>query len=193
MKNKHLLLIASLCGVCLVTSGCTTCPTQHHMKHGQHEQHNQMRDQKHNKHQYKHQQQPQQSETVVFYQNYAPSDIHNVTATMETKSNQGGTAEMGTIQFIETDDGLKMNVDLMYLRPNTNYTAQIFQCGACNDTTCCAVTAMNIDLPQLMAETDNRLQQSYIIRGLTAAQLNNAQLILTRDGGYKAAWGMLKQ
>jgi hypothetical protein len=192
MKNKTLLVMASLCGICLVTSGCTnTCPTHQHKQHGHHEQNEQMHGQKHNKH--KHQQKMQQSETVVFYQNYAADDVHNVTANMETKSNNGGTAEMGTIQFMETDDGLKMNVDLMYLRPNTNYNVQIYQCGACNDTTCCAVTAMNVDLPQLMIESDNRLQQSYIIRGLTATQLNNGQIILTRDGGHKAAWGMLKQ
>ena len=53
---------------------------------------------------------------------------------------------------------------------------------------------MSVDLPTLKVNNaDERLKQSYIVRGLTAAQLNNAKLVLTRDGGYKAAWGTLKQ
>ena len=52
---------------------------------------------------------------------------------------------------------------------------------------------MAVDLPLLKIDRVGRLQQSYIIRGLTASQLNNAKLVLTRDGGYKAAWGTLKQ
>ena len=99
---------------------------------------------------------------------------------------------MGFIYFQETDDGLKMNVDLVYLRPGVSYTALVYQCGACNDSTCCDMSPMNIDLPQIKNGQDNRLQETYIIRGLTAAQLNNAKIILTRDGGYKAAWGTLK-
>jgi hypothetical protein len=100
---------------------------------------------------------------------------------------------MGTIKFKETDAGLKMNVDLVDLRPGKTYTAHVYQCGACNDSTCCDTAPMAVDLPTLRIDHVGRLQQSYIVRGLTAAQLNNARLILTRDGGYKAAWGTLKQ
>ena len=81
----------------------------------------------------------------------------------------------------------------MYLRPNKVYTAQVYQCGACNDSVCSDTEAMTIDLPQIKSSNGDRLQQSYIIRGLTATQLNNAKIILTRDGGYKAAWGTLNQ
>ncbi len=53
---------------------------------------------------------------------------------------------------------------------------------------------MSVDLPKLSVNNaGDRLQQTYIVRGLTATQLNNAKLILTRDGGYKAAWGTLRQ
>ena len=130
--------------------------------------------------------------TRMFYQNYGADDVYNVTANMVTKSVSGGTTEMGFINFQETNDGLKMNVDLVYLRPGVSYTALVYQCGACNDSTCCDMFPMNIDLPQIMINQDGRLQESYIVRGLTATQLNNAKLILTRDGGYKAAWGMVK-
>lgn len=180
MKNKTLFLIASLCGISLLTSACTMCPTQTHDQ-GMHH-----KDKKHHK--------MHDANPVIFQQKYSGSDVKKVKANMATRSNQGGEAEMGTILFKETNDGLKMKVDLVYLRPNTIYTAKVYQCGTCNDNNCCAVEAMSIDLPQLsVSNSGDRLQQSYIVRGLTATQLNNAKLILTRDGGYQAAWGTLKQ
>ena len=186
MKNKTLFLLASLCGVCLLTSACTTCPTNTH-NHEMHQKHH--KDKEHKKHHKMHDNNP-----VIFQQTYSASDIKKVKANMATRSAQGGEAEMGTIWFNETDDGLKMNVDLVYLRPDTVYTAQVYQCGACNDNTCCAMEAMSVELPQLkVSNNGDHLQESYIVRGLTATQLNNAKLILTRDGGYKAAWGVLKQ
>lgn len=188
MKNKTLFLIASLCGISLLTSACTMCPTHTHERGTHHEQYK--KDKMHNKHNKKmHDGQP-----VVFQQTYSGSDVKKVKANMATRSSQGGEAEMGAIWFTETDDGLQMTTDLIYLRPNTIYTAQVYQCGACNDNTCCAMEAMSIDLPKLsVSNSGDRLQQTYIIRGLTAAQLNNAKLVLTRDGGYQAAWGILKQ
>lgn len=186
MKNKTLFLLTSLCGLCFLTSACTMCPTNTHNQHQQHEKHHKNTEHKqHKRH---------DAEPIVFQQTYTGDDVKQVSANMSTRSSKGGTAEMGTIWFTETDDGLKMTADLIYLRPNKSYTAEIYQCGACNDNTCCAMEAMSVDLPKLkVTNADERLQQSYIIRGLTAAQLNNAKLILKRDGGYKAAWGTLKQ
>ena len=185
MKTSNLFLIASLCGIAILTSGCTMCPTGAHNKyhkHGEHSEHTEHKN-KHKKH----------NEPKVFHQRYDANDIHNVHAKMITKSNDGGTADMGFIEFLETNDGLQMNVDLVYLRPNQIYTAQIYQCGACNDSICCDTAAMNIDLPKIKTSKDERLKQSYIVRGLAASQLNNGKLILTRDGGHQAAWGTLKQ
>jgi hypothetical protein len=52
---------------------------------------------------------------------------------------------------------------------------------------------MSVDLPQLqVTSTDERLKQSYIVHGLTVIQFN-AKIVLTRNHGYKAAWGTLKQ
>ena len=178
MKHKSLFLMTSLCGLALLTSGCMTCSPgpQKYPEQRMHEKHHK------NKH-----------EPTVFYQNYDDEGISHVHAKMFTRSSEGGDAEMGFVKFKETNDGLKMMVDLMYLRPGKIYTAQVYQCGACNDATCCATTPMVVDLPQIKSANGDRLQQSYIIRGLTATQLNNAQLVLTRDGGYKAAWGTLNQ
>ena len=181
MKTKTIFVMTSLCGALLLTAACTSCPTSTHDKY--HEQNMHKKHDKHKKH----------HEPVVFQQNYTGDDVHNVRAKMFTRSVRGGESEMGYISFKETEDGLKMNVDLIDLRPGKIYTAQIYQCGACNDSVCCDTEAMAVDLPQLQIDTAGRLQQSYIVRGLTAAQLNNAKLKLTRDGGYKAAWGTVKQ
>ena len=180
MKTKTSLILASLCGVTLLTAGCSSsCPTGPHTKY---------------EHQHKkHDKKQKKAEPVVFQQNYGSNDVNNVHAKMFTRSVNGGTSEMGYIKFNETDDGLKMNVDLIDLRPGKTYTAQVYQCWSCNASVCCNTEAMNIDLPQIKISETGRLQQSYIIRGLTASQLNNAQLVLTRDGGYKAAWGQLNQ
>lgn len=186
MKQKKLFLFTSLFSICLLTSACTTCPSGQAAHHGQHAHPEKM--------QHKHQHHKKSSDPIVFQQNYTGSDIANVSAKMSTRSINGGNTEIGTIQFQETNDGLNMTVNLMYLRPNTVYTAQIYQCGTCNDNTCCATEAMSVELPQLtINNNEERLEQSYIIRGLTATQLNNAKLVLTRDGGYQAAWGTLRQ
>lgn len=187
MKNKNLFLMASFLGVAVLMGGCS-CPNKNYAHRGHYAQCN-----KKDHSGCKHKMQPQVSETVVFYQTYENADVDNVSAKMYTHSSRGGESAMGTIKFKETDAGLKMKVDLTDLRPGKTYTAHVYQCGVCNDWSCCSQTPMAIDLPQLRIEKPGRLEQSYIIRGLTAAQLDNGKFVLTRDGGYKAAWGKLKQ
>lgn len=134
-------------------------------------------------------------ETVVVYQSYETTgDIDRVAAKMYTRSSAGGESKMGYIKFVETDGGLKMNVDLKDLRPGVAYTVKIYQCGSCNnDRMCCDKSSMPISLPKLKVEKSGRLEESFIIRGLTANQLNNAKIYLERDGGYKAAWGTFER
>ncbi len=183
MKHKNLFLIASLCGAVLLVGGCTSC----NMRHPEfHEQKNQ--DKPHHKKQH-HAQKQKQPE--IFYQTYDTSNIKAVNANVYTRSSNGGESAMGTISFKETNEGLKMSVDLIDLRPGKTYTSVIYQCFECNESICCSEEAMSVDLPKIKTKTSGRLQESYIIRGLTATQLNNAKIILTRDGGYKAAWGTL--
>ena len=184
-------MFASVIGAAVILSGCT-CPPKHHGHHSGYEQCNK-KDHKNCKHHKQNMQSEQITETVVFYQTYDVSDIDGVSAKMYTRSSRGGESKMGTIKFIETKEGLHMKTDLVDLRPGVTYNVVVYQCGACNDNTCCSMSPMAVDLPTLRIDNAGRLQKSYIIRGLTAAQLNNARLILTRDGGYKAAWGTLKQ
>ena len=185
------ILFASLFGAAVALSACT-CVPRHPEHPGKYEQCNK-KDHKNCKHYKQNMQSPQVSETVVFYQTYDVSDVDGVVAKMYTRSSRGGESKMGTIKFVEKNDGLHMKTDLTDLRPGVTYNVVVYQCGACNDGTCCSMSPMAVDLPTLRIDQAGRLQKSYIIRGLTAAQLNNARLILTRDGGYKAAWGTLKQ
>lgn len=168
---------ASVMGVALALSACMmTCPNK--------------------KAQHHHKQKPaaQTTETIVFYQTYDQNDVSRVSAKMYTHSRNGGESKMGYIRFAETDKGLKMSVDLKDLRPGVTYTVKIYQCGSCNnDSMCCDKSSMPISLPQLKINHVGTLEETFIVRGLTAAQLNNAKIYLERDGGYKAAWGTFER
>ena len=188
MTNKTLFIIASCFGIAVMMGGCSCTKEQHYAHKTQMAQKQHM-----NKKQHMKTQSPQVTETVVFYQTYETADVDNVSAKMYTRSSRGGESKMGTIKFVESDNGLHMKTDLVDLRPGVTYTTWVYPCGMCNDGSCCANEPLDIDLPTLKIDTAGRLKQSYVIRGLTAAQLNNAKLVLTRDGGYKAAWGTLKQ
>ena len=50
---------------------------------------------------------------------------------------------------------------------------------------------MDVKLPMLETGISGRLKQTYMIKGLKAAQINGANIYLERDGGYKAGWGKL--
>lgn len=112
-------------------------------------------------------------------------------ANMFTRSSRGGTSEMGYIKFAQTDNGAKMMVDLIDLRPGKDYTVRIYPCGNCNDGSCCSSQYMNVKLPMIGVDEPGRLTKTYNIREWDCGQLNNAKIVLTRDGGYKAAWGRL--
>lgn len=172
MSGKFLTL-SSIIGLTVLLAGCSTmCGAKKHNRAPA----------------------PKQTvEAVMFYQTYEEADVNRVAAKMYTRSSRGGESEMGTIKFAETDAGLKMEVDLKDLRPGKVYTMRIHQCSPCTSGMCCSNSAMPMTLPTLHIAKAGRLQESFMIRGLTAQQLNNAKLYLERDGGYKAAWGTIGQ
>ncbi len=134
------------------------------------------------------------TDTTVFYQTYEDADVSRVHAKMYTRSSHGGESRMGYMKFYETNAGLKMEVDLKDLRPGVDYTVRVYQCGSCNNNSmCCDKAPLNVNFPTLSTGASGRLEESFIIRGLTAAQLRNAKVYLERDGGYKAAWGTLEK
>lgn len=176
MKNllKKLFMLTSIMGV-VALAGCTCPGPKKHVKHKR----------------------PQPvTESVVFYQTYEDSDVNRVYAKMYTHSSSGGESRMGHIKFTETDAGLKMEVDVKDLRPGIEYTVRIYQCGVCNNGSpnCCANSPLPITLPTLMTnKSDGRLEETFMIRGLRAAQLQNGKIYLERNGGYKASWGKFEQ
>ena len=183
MKNitNKILLLASLLGAVFVLSGCMMeCPG----KRQHHKQMNRM--------------QPveviEETDAIVVYQVYENADVNSVSAKMYTHSSRGGETKMGHIKFKDTDNGLKMMVDLKDMRPGVKYNLRVYQCGSCyNDVKCCnASKRFDIKMPMLQAGKSGRVNQTYMIHGVSAAQLNGANVYLERDGGYKAGWGKLE-
>ena len=177
MKNliKKTVMLASVLGVAVMLSACTMGCGRKPVRHVQRVK-------------------SQPVENVVFYQTYEDADVSRVHAKMYTRSSRGGESKMGYIKFYETDAGLKMEVDLKDLRPGVVYNVRLKQCGSCNNNSmCCDKSYMGVNLPNLSIDHAGRLEESFIIRGLTAEQLNNAKIYLLRDGGYQAAWGTLEK
>ena len=107
MKNamKKMFMFASVLGVAVLLSACASCPDKKaHKAH-------------HKKIAYVQPVEMVETDTVVVYQTYESADIDKVYAKMYTRSNHGGTSYMGHIKFHDTDNGLKMVVDLKDLRP----------------------------------------------------------------------------
>ncbi len=179
MKNliKKITMLSAVLGVAVLMAGCANCGKKQMRQHPKPAP----------------AMQQQATETVVFYQTYEDSDVNHVEAKMYTHSSHGGESRMGDIKFVETDAGLKMEVDVTDLRPGKVYSVKIVPCSGSKNAMTCAKSPMQIDLPTLSVQKKGRLKESFIIRGLTAEQLDNAKLYLERDGGYKAAWGTLKK
>ena len=185
MKNltKTVFMFASLLGATGLLSGCMMeCPNKktHHHKSVQ-------------------RMQPvavvEETDAIAVYQTYEDADVNHVYAKMYTHSSRGGESKMGHIKFKDTDNGLKMMVDLKDMRPGVQYHVKLYQCGTCyNDAKCCTnAKKMDIQMPMLQTGTSGRLDQTYMIQGLSAAQLEGANIYLERDGGYKAGWGKLEK
>ena len=180
--TKKISVVASVLGAAVLLSGCMMeCPgKKHHMKKSA---------------AYAQPVEVVESDTIVVYQTYEKADVNHVTAKMYTHSSHGGESKMGYIKFKDTDNGLKMVVELKDMRPGVMYNVKLYQCGACyNDATCCNnAKKWDLDLPLLQAGASGRLEQTYMIQGLNAAQLNGMNIYLERDGGYKAGWGKLEK
>ncbi len=186
MKNmfKKTFCAASVFAIAGVLGGCTVeCPKKrgvmHQPRHPEYVQPVEV----------------MESDTIIVYQTYEDADVNHLYAKMYTHSSHGGESKMGYIKFRETEDGLKMMVDLKDMRPNVPYSVRLYKCGSChNDVRCCnANKAMNIKLPILKTGASGHLKETYMIHGLDASRLDGANVYLERDGGYKAGWGKLEK
>lgn len=180
MAKKMFVGVSALAAVVLL-GGCTGCPAKkHHTK--------------------KMVYQPQpvemiESDTIVVYQMVEKQPVDNMYAKMYTHSSNGGESKMGYIKFHQTDNGLKMKVDLKDMRPGVQYHVKLYQCDSChNDARCCNnAKKLDMTMPMLQTGKSGRLEQTYMLQGVSAAQLQGANIFLERDGGYKAAWGRLEK
>ena len=178
---KKMFLFTSVLGVAVLLSACAGCPDKkaHHHKKAVYVQPVEMIE----------------SDTIVVYQTYENADVDKVYAKMYTHSSKGGTSYMGHIKFHDTENGLKMVVDLKDLRPGVPYNMKLYKCGMCanEETDCCNKSAINVGLPMIETGMSRKVNQTYMIQGVSAAQLNGAKIYLERDGGYKAGWGTLEK
>ena len=178
---KKMFLFTSVLGVAVLLSACAGCPDKkaHHHKKAVYVQPVEMIE----------------SDTIVVYQTYENADVDKVYAKMYTHSSKGGTSYMGHIKFHDTENGLKMVVDLKDLRPGVPYNMKLYKCGMCvnEETGCCNKSAINVGLPMIETGMSRKVNQTYMIQGVSAAQLNGAKIYLERDGGYKAGWGTLEK
>jgi Cu/Zn superoxide dismutase len=148
------------------------------------------------------------SDGTEYYQTQERADVKRVTAKMYTHSSGSSEARMGDIKFNETESGLRMAVDLKDLRPGVEYTINLYKMD-CGDLSkeemkkvkkdkaemkkMCSKEKMSANLPMLKAGTSGKLEETFMIRGLTAAQLQHAKVVLSRSGSEKAAWGKLEK
>ena len=182
LAKKVFVGVSAVAAVALL-SGCTGCPAKNHHKKKM-----------------VHYAQPVEefveTEAIIVYQPQenmmADKNLH---AKMYTHSSNGGESKMGYIKFHQTDNGLKMKVDLKDMRPGVPYHVKVYQCGSChNDARCCSnAKKMSMDMPMLQTGKSGRLEQTYMLQGVTASQLQGANIYLERDGGYKAGWGKLEK
>lgn len=173
MKNltKKITMLSSALGAIVILSGCTwLCGDRQTKKTDQ-----------------------QITEAVVFYNSYDEVAAKGVKARMYTHSVRGGQAEMGYIKLYQTGEGLNMDVNLEYLRPDVTYDMVIYKCKPCGTTMCCSGTSMPLELPTLRIDKVGRFEESFILHDVTANDFDHAKIYLERDGGYKAAWGTFKR
>lgn len=180
MAKKMFVGVSALAAVVLL-GGCTGCPAKKH----------------HTKKMVYHPQPVEmiESDTIVVYQMVENQPVDNMYAKMYTHSSNGGESKMGYIKFHQTDNGLKMKVDLKDMRPGVQYHVKLYQCDSChNDARCCNnAKKLDMTMPMLQTGKSGRLEQTYMLQGVSAAQLQGANIFLERDGGYKAAWGRLEK
>ena len=103
------------------------------------------------------------------------------TAAARMHQTAGEKNRMGSVRFDETRAGLNMIVDLRNVRPNVEYKLLVAKPGAAPDAKC---TRMNEKLPRVRGDATGHIRQTYLITGLTAAELNGKELRMYRRDAH---------
>lgn len=174
---KKLIKLASVLTVILSFAGCTTtneCPYKKHHNYSAPEMSQQHTNCEHKKHH---------------------KNTNKKHTKMYTRNNHGEASEIGYVKFYDTDNGVKMVVNVDKLRNGVDYTTKIYQCtdARCtNPDTCCMTSTMSLEMPLTRANKNNPvLQETFFINNVTTDQLTGATIFFERDNGYRAAWGFL--
>lgn len=126
---------------------------------------------------------------MKYVQTHEEDNTKSVSARMFTHSSGGGETRMGHIRFHETEAGLKMAVDLKYLHPGVEYKINVYDINQAKKSD---KTKLHLNMPTLKAGNSGVLDQTYMITGLSAADLKNTKIVLSREGSDKAGWGKLE-
>ena len=135
---------------------------------------------------------------------YVQTHQHDDVTKLSAKMHQlhGKRQSMGSIKFSEKDGGLSMRTDLENARPNTEYEVSVFEVKDCKPDKArgdgnCQKKRKNIDLPKLKSDAQGNIKSTYLIKSVTAAELDNLKIVLSRtnEQGAKveAVGGMLKE
>ncbi|MCL2538325.1 MAG: hypothetical protein FWF34_00555 [Alphaproteobacteria bacterium] len=147
--------------------------------------------------------------TGEFVQTHQRDNITEVSARIvQVRGEQ--TTRLGEVRFRERESGLQMLADLNNLRANTEYRFVVYNLVDCTvpgavkkDEKCpdnkktaakkdCEKERSDIRLPAFHADANGRANISFLANGVTAAELNNTKIGLTR-GGVKVGHGMLTE
>ncbi|MDR2685753.1 MAG: hypothetical protein LBB23_03220 [Rickettsiales bacterium] len=109
--------------------------------------------------------------------------------------------ELGVIRFTEKDSGLVMRVEISGVKPNNDYSLWLYDISKCDmkkykadkTTAKCEKERSNITLPILHADAEGRVNMSFLMAGLTAAEMENMKIAIGKKDGKKIGWGVLKE
>ncbi|MCL2331448.1 MAG: hypothetical protein FWC61_02785 [Proteobacteria bacterium] len=123
---------------------------------------------------------------VEYVQTHQQDEITRLRAVMF--QNNADEDRIGTIKFGEKDSGLQMSVDLSGAMPDMEYKIYAYDIKGCDikqigiDQTIiiCVKAKKDISLPIIRSDGKGNINSTYMITGLTAADLNNTKLVLAR-------------
>ncbi len=130
---------------------------------------------------------------VDYARTHQNDDLTTVSARMHQKF--GNKSRMGEIKFKETTAGLSMTVALNEVRPGQEYSLKVLKLKNCKKDKSaqmkCDKEDMDLNLPTFTGDKDGKINATYILKGITAAELNKTKIELVRDDKCVGG-GMLK-
>ena len=140
---------------------------------------------------------------VEYVQTHQNDEVTRLRAVMF--QNNADKDRIGTVRFAEKDSGLQMSVDLAGAMPDMEYKVYVYDIKGCGITQAgidqtiviCVKAKKDLDMPTIKSDGKGNISSTYMITGLTAADLNNTKLVLVRTGDKgdetEVGFGALKE